>query len=134
MMTRNRLRLTLLILYLGLIFFTSSRPYFQPPGPEIGSIDKLAHFGEYFMLGLLLFAAIGRSISPSKLGTFLFLFAVGASIGALDEMFQSYIPGRDMSIYDWIADAAGVSLSTGLTVYLRLGRRPSSWPNLKKGV
>ena len=133
-MNRSRFRISLLVLYLGLIFFASSRPYLQTPGLDFGSIDKLVHGGEYFLLGVLLFTAIGRGISRSKLGTFLFLFAVGASIGALDEMFQSYIPGREMSIYDWIADAVGVGLGTGLTVYLRLGRRPNARPDLKEGV
>ncbi len=133
-MIRSRFRISLLILYLGLIFFMSSRPYLQTPGLEFASMDKLVHAVEYFLLGVLLFAAIGRGISRSKLGTFLFLFAVGASIGALDEMFQSYIPGREMSIYDWIADAVGVGLGTGLTVYFRLGRRSTARPDLKKGV
>jgi len=127
-MTRSRFRFALLILYLGLIFFASSQPYFQPPGPDIESIDKLAHGGEYFVLGLLLFAAIGRSISRSKPGTFLFLLSIGVSIGALDEIFQSYIPGREMSIYDWIADAVGVGLGTGLAVQLRLGKQSAARP------
>ena len=28
-------------------------------------------------------------------------------IGALDEWHQLYVPGRDASVYDWIADALG---------------------------
>jgi VanZ family protein len=124
----RRVRVSLLVFYLGLIFFMSSRPYLQLPGPDMKSLDKLAHGGEYFLLGLLLFAAIGRGLSRSRLGTFLFLLAVGASIGALDEIFQSYIPGREMSIYDWLSDVTGAALSTSLAVYFRLSKRSPAKP------
>jgi VanZ family protein len=32
-------------------------------------------------------------------------------VGAGDEYFQSFIPGRDSSVYDFMADAAGIVLA-----------------------
>lgn len=112
-----------IIAYVGLIFFLSSRPHFHAPGPEFAARDKVAHFVEYFILGALLFKAIGWSASRDRLMNFLFLFSVGVSVAALDELFQSYIPGRTMSVLDWLADAAGIASSVGMFVLTPLGRR-----------
>jgi VanZ family protein len=110
-------------MYVLLIFFVSSRQNIDPPGPEFEFKDKLAHFGEYFVLGFLLFGGIGWTMSRSKLTTFLFLFAVGVSIAAFDELLQSYIPNRTMDIYDWFADAVGVAAGVGLCVVAGFGAR-----------
>jgi VanZ family protein len=106
---KNFYRMLPLILYLGLIFFISSRPNLKAPGPDFFLLDKLVHFMEYSLLGVLLFRGIGKAMIQSKFGTFVFLLAVGSSVGALDEIFQSYIPGRIMSIYDYLADTLGVT-------------------------
>ena len=74
------------------------------------------------ILGGLLFKGIGFSASRSRPVTFGFLLAVGASVGALDEMYQSYIPGRAMDIYDWYADVLGAALGVGILVFTRLSR------------
>jgi len=119
----TRLRVLLLILYVLLIFFVSSRPYLQAPGPNFKMKDKLAHAVEYTILGALLFGNIRFRVSRSRLTTFLFLFAIGVSVGALDEMFQGYIPGRRTDITDWLADAFGVA--TGILVLMFVTRRAS---------
>jgi VanZ family protein len=112
----TRLRILALILYVLLIFFLSSRSGVTPPGPDFIMKDKLAHFGEYLVLGLLLFGGIGWTVSRSRIATFLFLFAVGVSIAAFDELLQSYIPGRRMDLFDWLADAVGVAAGVGIGV------------------
>jgi VanZ family protein len=121
-MMNKRYRLVLLLLYTGMIFFLSSRPNLKPPGVDFFLMDKMIHFVEYTILGVLLFEGIGRTIMRSRLFGFLFLFAVGSSVGALDEMFQSYIPGRNMSIYDYIADAIGVAAGVSLALLWKLRR------------
>ncbi len=40
--------------------------------------------------------------------SFLFAMALGLAAGAVDEFYQSFIPGRDPSRWDWIADTSGV--------------------------
>ena len=127
----TRLRILPLILYVLLIFFVSSRSGITPPGPDFVMKDKLAHVAEYSILGLLLFLNIGWTVSRSRVVTFLFLFAVGASIAALDELLQSYIPGRHMSIFDWLADAAGIAAGAGLGVvigrWIKRKSAPARW-------
>ena len=125
-MMKIRYRIIPLLLYLGLIFFISSRPNLRPPGVDIFLMDKMIHFMEYFILGVLLFVGIGRAIIQSKFGTFVFLFAVGSSVGALDEMFQSYIPGRNSSIYDFFADTIGVGTGLGIAFLWYTRRRCNS--------
>jgi VanZ family protein len=125
-MMKNRYQLVLLVLYTGMIFFVSSRPHLKPPGVDIFLMDKIIHFVEYSILGVLLFEAIGSMVMRSRLFGFLFLLAVGSSIGALDEMFQSYIPGRNMSIYDYLADTIGVAAGVSLVLLWRLRRASTS--------
>lgn len=110
----SRLRFLTLILYVLLIFFVSSRSNISPPGPDFVLKDKLAHVAEYSVLGLLLFGGIGWSVSRYRGVTFLFLFAVGVSVAALDELLQSYVPGRHMNLFDWLADAVGVAVGVGV--------------------
>jgi hypothetical protein len=123
---RNRYRIIPLVLYTGMIFFLSSRPYLKAPGIDLFLMDKVIHFVEYTILGVLLFAGIGRAVMRSRIFGFLFLLAVGSSIGALDEMFQSYIPGRNMSIYDFLADTMGVAAGVSLALLWRRWRSSAS--------
>lgn len=124
----TRLKLLTLILYVLLIFFMSTRASLHPPGPDFKFKDKVAHATEYFVLGLLLFGGVGWTVTRAKGTTFLFLFAVGVSIGALDELLQSYVPGRDMDLYDWIADAVGVAAGVGLCVLAGFGAKRKAAP------
>ena len=62
--------------------------------------DKLAHFLYYGTMALLLAHGVGRR----WLWVPLVLVPV---IGAADEWHQSLVPGRDASIWDWVADGVG---------------------------
>jgi len=123
-MSRIRRPVVLAAGYVLLIFAVSSIPSLTAPGPDFVPKDKIAHVAEYFILGVLLFKGVGWTVSPSRAATFGFLVAVGASIGALDEIYQSFVPGRMMSILDWYADVAGVAVGCGVFVFTRWGRHP----------
>jgi VanZ family protein len=91
--------------WMGLIFFASSR---SDTG-AIGRIpDWLTHGATYFVLGLLLLRALGggldRRLSP---GAGLLALGLGAAYGASDEWHQSFVPGRDASVWDVAKDVAG---------------------------
>jgi hypothetical protein len=62
--------------------------------------DKVAHFAYYGAIAALLAIALGRRWF---LGALLFV----ALLGALDEWNQFYIPGRESSFFDWLADVLG---------------------------
>lgn len=130
-MSRNRRSLVLVVGYVLLIFTVSSIPSLTAPGPDFIPKDKIAHLLEYSILGALLFRGIGWSVSRSRLAVFAFIVAVGASIGALDEIYQSFVPGRMMSIYDWGADAIGTALGSGLFIFTGLGKR---WGGTRRTV
>lgn len=79
------------------IFYLSSRP-----GETVGlpaPWDKLAHFLAYALLGFLL--GLGREGQA---------FGVAALYGLLDEFHQSFTPGREVSLLDFLADALGGAL------------------------
>ena len=110
--------------YVALIFTLSSQPGLHVPG-EFALRDKLAHTLEYGGLGLPVYRA-ARGTWPATPAARRMLFAVLAiaALGALDEKLQSFIPGRDSTVYDWMADAFGGTLSqvVGLLLDRRRGR------------
>lgn len=98
------------------------------PGTTVGSIippwDKILHFGAYLGLGLSICFCIRDwrwKSSPYFYGIFVMIFV--ALFGAFDEFHQSFIPGRNSSFSDWIANVLG----GGLAVALFLIFRPWKW-------
>ena len=90
------------VLWTGLLFAASSRPS-TPVSLEHGT-DKLAHFGAYAVLGLLLAHGWWQSGVPV-----LVVLLAGVFIGAMEEVYQSFVPGRVPAVGDWIADVLGVT-------------------------
>ena len=84
------------------------------PSPSLGptlfpGCDKVAHFIEYLIFGLALRYWARGSLAVG---------AVALGFAALDEIHQRFIPGREMSFWDFTADAAGLAVG-----YLMLRRR-----------
>ena len=72
--------------------------------------DKVAHFVYYGTMAVLLGHGAGRR------WLWLPLILVPL-IGALDEWHQFYVPDRDASVFDWMADALGTVVA--VYVYYR---------------
>ena len=92
------------MLCMSVMFWLSSRPEglgFPIPAPW----DKLAHTAEYLVLGYLLARATGR---PNL------AWVIAAWFGALDEVHQAFVPGREAGLDDWWADLLGSLLGTRL--------------------
>jgi len=89
--------------WLVLIFIVSLYP--EPPHPpgEFKFMDKIEHFYVYAVLGVLYVA--WRRKPDFK------AFLLIAGIGMLNEILQGFIPGRDMSLGDFLANAAGGGFS-----------------------
>jgi VanZ family protein len=121
---RIRRALLPVVFYMVLIFALSSIPSLRAPGPDFISKDKIAHVIEYFVLGVLVFRGFGWEVSRSRAATFAFIFALCVSVAAADEIYQGFIPGRNMSVYDWSADALGAAVGSGIFVFTGLGKRP----------
>jgi VanZ family protein len=86
----------------GAIFFLSSRSTLPAPG-YFPSADKLAHFVAYAIGGALLARAVLASAAPLSLAV-----ALGWLHGIGDEWHQSFVPGRSVDVWDWVADALGI--------------------------
>lgn len=99
--------------YMGLIFWLSHQPSVPMP-MKFQHQDKLFHFAAYFGLGFLLAHAFSGGGSKRR---FIWAFFTAAAYGISDEFHQSFVPGRDASFLDWVADAAGAWF--GAYTYLR---------------
>lgn len=106
------------IVWAAVLFWQSSS---SSAGSFLGFLpdgsDKVLHAGAYAVLAALLTLATGRP-----------LLGVGLAIayGITDEVHQSFVPGRDASVGDLVADAAGAALGAGLVVYLLRRKRRSN--------
>lgn len=105
-----------LVLWIVIIFGLSSVPDISGKGISFpAGTDKVVHFLEYAVLALLLYrgAAYGKTKPGISRGV-ISLF-VAAGIALMDEYYQSFIPGRDASFLDLMADLLGII--TGNAVY-----------------
>lgn len=93
-----------------MILIVSSIPKIGMQRTPFPGFDKVAHFLEYMVLGIALRYWSGRRRAYHFFG--------GVVFGLADEFHQKFIPGREASILDFTADAAGVAFG-----YLLLGRR-----------
>lgn len=74
--------------------------------------DKVVHVGLYGVLGATLVWGRLRATSPPPVAL---LVCLGVLYGASDEWHQAFVPGRDPSLGDWIADTVGVLLGYWIT-------------------
>lgn len=86
-------------------------------------LDKVVHASVYGVLALLLdWGLQGRAGWPVYRRHGL-VFLLLAAFGASDEVHQSYVPGREASALDWLADVFGTLLGLGLASVPMLGSR-----------
>lgn len=105
---------------MGILFFLSHQPgaTFQLPMPP--GADKLAHGVLYAVLAATaIFAMI--SVPPRKpLQTGLLVVLFCLLYGITDEFHQSFVPGREPSGGDLLADTAGSAVAVALWLrYIR---------------
>ena len=110
--------------YCGLIFVLSGRSQLLVPMSFPGE-DKLIHAAAYGLMGLLAWMTCSREQRPRSVVFFVSVLFCSL-YGLSDEWHQSFVPGRDASAGDWLADTLGGLLAA--TILLRL-RRPeeSGW-------
>ena len=107
-------------LFYLLLIGLSSVPARDLPGPEIPFADKAAHLAVYTVLGILL----GRTGAVWPL-----TLSAGLLAGALDEVYQSFTPGRSPDPWDFVADSIGIGIGLALVYGYRTYRaRPKPRP------
>ena len=99
------------LVYVTIIYSLSAQPNLKPP-IRFPNADKFYHLLEYFGLGVLLARAL-RATLRVRVPLFAAMMAlgIGMTIGASDEIFQSFVPGRDSSVFDFAADSIGVMIA-----------------------
>lgn len=100
------------VLWFALIWILSSLPGQSLPAPKILSLDKVAHIGVYFLLGLLTNRAVRLLKADDKKVWAIYLIILATA--GLDELHQYLIPQRSVSIWDFAANALGLALAFGL--------------------
>lgn len=98
----------------GLIFYLSSLSFPPEEVPSFWGLDKIIHFTEYYIFGYLIFRCFAGwergALKKSRaiLGT----IGIGVLYALTDEWHQSFVPGRDPSLWDAFFDALGVAFAT----------------------
>ena len=112
-----------LVAALVAVFWWSSLP--QPPGAGL-AWDKLLHAGGYAGIGLLALRAFhGELTTPRAVPTlataaFMLVWVIS------DEYHQSFVPGRDASGADVVADLVGFAVACGIAYAWGSARRPAA--------
>jgi VanZ family protein len=99
------------VVYMAAIFFVSSLP--TAPLPERVS-DKTGHVAAYLGLSVLAVRAAGGGL-PCRVSGRVALLALALTIGyaAVDEIHQTFVPGRFGDLADWYADGIGALIGLG---------------------
>jgi VanZ family protein len=98
----------------GFIFYLSSQSSFPLKAP-FNEFDKLAHFGLFSLLGVLISFGVFKTTRLPLRKKVLLVLVTGVTLGLLDEVHQSFVPFREPDVLDAAADAAGIAL--GLFAY-----------------
>jgi len=116
---------TLFLLWGIVLWLLSDGPIPMRDGPDLPGFDKMLHFGYFFGGAGLLSAALylhgsnRPGLSWPRL--VITVVIVLATVGALDEWHQSWIPERSGNDFgDWLADIAGAL--TGALIFKRFHR------------
>ena len=102
------------LLYAALIFYFSSLPYPEDKLPDFvlkKVSDKLLHLVEYGVLGVCCYRAF-RWAAGATSARYAVVFAIMASsfFGMTDEIHQAFVPFRESSWLDWVADTVGAAM------------------------
>ena len=88
-------------------------------------VRKAAHVSEYAVLALLSFRAVATTFWPERAAfAAAIILSCSASLAALDEFHQSFVPSRTASARDVVIDICGAAI--GAAFYWLFRRRKSS--------
>ena len=107
-----------LIVYWLLLLIGTSLPTDDLPSVAIS--DKFKHFGAFFGLSILLALTLHYQNKFFLLKKYFLAAAliITSFYGLLDEIHQSFIPGRYNEFLDWVADSLGAIAGILLVFYV----------------
>ena len=110
---------------MALLWWSSSRE--PAPGPhDVPGIlwRNSMHVVAYAILGTSLLLALHSVPRRRVIGPGLWSFLIAVAYGIVDELHQSFVPGRVCSVADLGADAAGAALALAIVVPWLQRERP----------
>ena len=113
-----------MVFWAGLIFLASSIPSTKMPHLSVLAYDKLIHGTIFFVFGLLLHRAFEPRSDQKRfpwLRLAIVLFVV-MLYGAIDEFHQSFVPGRSVDFFDFLADTIGGVMAVFVLIILSIRR------------
>lgn len=106
------------VLYAGVIFYLSSQSYPEEHLPSFlfeDVSDKVLHAVEYGILAFLCCRAFRAAAGPTAVRQAVVLAIVTASAyGITDEVHQAFVPLREVSWQDWLADTIGAAIGAAI--------------------
>jgi hypothetical protein len=106
-------------IWIGMLLLESTRPAADVLG-LFPQIDKIAHFGAFSILGLLV-CRLSLAIWPRPgIALFSLPLLVVTLCGIIEEGIQMFVPGRMASIPDLLADVCGALFAILLTNLLQM--------------
>ena len=101
-------------LYAGMIFYLSAQSHPEEHLPSFllkDVSDKVLHAVEYGLLAVLCYRAFRWAAGPAVARQAVVAAIVAASVyGVTDEVHQFFVPFRESSWLDWLADTAGAAI------------------------
>jgi VanZ family protein len=119
-MSDSRLRSLSLLMALtsmGLLFYLSHQPSLPTPS-LFPAQDKIIHALAYGALAVMLLGSYplrADRYSWQQIGASV---VIASLYGASDELHQSFVPGRNPEIGDWLADTLGALIAVLLVAWL----------------
>ena len=98
--------------YAGLIFYLSAQSHPETHMPFVTLFsDKVLHAVEYAVLGALCYRAIrGSGYGSWRQQAIPAAILLASLYGVSDEIHQAFVPFRNSSWLDWLADTVGAAL------------------------
>ena len=107
------IRLLLPVAIAVAIWVLSSR---SDPGPDLGGLQGAASYVAHFTIYAALWTSLAWALGWRRP---LLAFIATVAYGAVDELHQSFVPGRDASPVDLAVDALGAGLAWAAAARLR---------------
>ena len=114
--------------WIGFIFIESV----QPPVKylvTIPQLDKIAHFGAFSILSVLVYSLFAKLRLMKGVSTFAIPLMLVMMCGVLQECIQMSVPGRKGSVLDLLVDMSGAIFAVLFIHLIRMHRKTGVAPN-----